>query len=167
MLRIRARCCGKWSKRIANTPPKDRKPFEQLSKKEQIAELIFQLRDQNGHQFSQPGSCDIFDPISVKQDTPAHRLVKMGYDAVPQLIEAMEDQRFTRSVGFHRNFYFSHHVLRVGDCALTILERITGRSFWEASSTFSYMSKDQKAAETKKIAQVWYEEFKKKARSGC
>jgi hypothetical protein len=31
--------------------------------KQRVAELIFQLRDQNGMQFSQPGSCDIFaDP---------------------------------------------------------------------------------------------------------
>jgi hypothetical protein len=140
----------------------DRKPFEQLSKKDQIAELIFQLRDQNGHQFSQPGECDIFDRFGGKEDTPAHRLVKMGYDAVPQLIEAIEDQRFTRSVGYHRNFYFSHYVLRVGDCAVAILERIAARSFWQSTSTFSYMTKDGKAAETKKKVQAWNDEFQKK-----
>lgn len=35
-------------------------PFERLSKQQQVAELIFQLRDQNGHQWMQPGECDIF-----------------------------------------------------------------------------------------------------------
>src|SRR5262249_29174058 len=31
--------------------------------KQRVADLIFQLRDQNGQQFSQPGACDIFlDP---------------------------------------------------------------------------------------------------------
>src|SRR5262249_42930052 len=82
------------------------KPIDQLSKEEQIAELIFQLRDQNGHQVMQPGHCDIFDRIGGKSDTPAHRLVKIGYDAVPQLIKHLDDERFTRSVGFHRDFYF-------------------------------------------------------------
>jgi hypothetical protein len=137
-------------------------PFEQLATQEQVAELIFQLRDQNGHQYFQPGDCDIFDTFSGKEDTPAHRLVAMAYEAVPQLIDALADQRFTRSVGFHRNFYFSHHVLRVGDCALAILERIAGRSFWQATSTFSYMSLDNKAAETKKTVRAWYAELQKK-----
>lgn len=141
---------------------KDRKPFEQLSKKEQAAELIFQLRDQNGHQFTQPGYCDIFLTSNLKDDTPAHRLVKLGYDAVPQLIEAIEDPRFTRSVGFQRSFFFSHYVLRVGDCALTILERITGRSLWPGTSTFSYLTKDRKTGEAKKKVEAWYEEFQKK-----
>src|SRR5262249_22999681 len=134
-----------------------RKPFEQLDKNEQIAELIFQLRDQNGHQFWQPGYPDIFINFDGKE-TPAHRLVKMGYDAVPQLIESIEDQRFTRSVGFHRNFYFSHYVLRVGDCALDILRHITARSFWNDSWTFSDLTKDRKTAETKKSVQAWFEE---------
>src|SRR4029077_20857770 len=107
----------------------------QLGKEEQVAELIFQLRDQNGHPFMQPGSCDIFDRFGgSKKDTAAHKLVKIGYDAVPQLIEHLDDQRFTRSVGFHRNFYFSHHVLRVSDCALEILEEIAAQHFWTASS---------------------------------
>lgn len=136
------------------------RPFERMSKQEQIAELIFQLRDQKGGQFEQPGSCDIF--LGQDGNTPAHRLVKMGYDAVPRLIEALENKRFTRSVGFHRNFYFSHYVLRVGDCSEMILERIAAQPFWEAKSTFSYMTMDGKAAETKKRAQAWYAELQQK-----
>lgn len=86
----------------------------------------------------------------------------MSYDAVPQLIEALEDQRFTRSVGFHRNFYFSHYLLRVGDCAQSILREIAGQSFWQSRSTFSYMSMDGGTAETKKKAQAWYGELQRK-----
>jgi hypothetical protein len=143
------------------------KPFEQLSKREQIEELIFQLRDQNGKQDSQPGSCDIFDDFDpetrgrVDKDTPAHQLVKMGYDAIPQLIEVLEDQRFTRSVGYHRDFYFSHYVLRVGDCAEQIITRIAGRSFYQRYSTSGAMVKDSEAASVKKRVQDWYEELKK------
>jgi hypothetical protein len=142
---------------------KSAKPFDELTKKDQIAELIFQLREQNGHQFMQPGSCDIFDSLNrEKKDSPGHKLMKLGYDAVPQLIDHLDDERFTRSVGFHRDFYFSHYVLRVKDCALAILERIASRTFWRESSTFSYMSKDEKTSETKEKIQEWYSEFQKK-----
>lgn len=142
------------------------KPFEQLPRKEQVAELIFQLREQNGHQFMQPGHCDIFDRFAGKADTSAHKLLKIGYDAVPQLIEHLDDERFTRSVGYHRNFYFSHHVLRVSDCALAILEEIAGQGFWEAKSTFSYMSMDKNSGEAKKRVEKWYAELKKKGEKG-
>lgn len=137
------------------------KPFAELSSKEQIAELIFQLRDQNGHQWSQPGSCDVF-VTDGKEDSPAHQLVKIGYDAVPQLIEALTDTRFSRSVGFHRDFYFSHTVLCVGDCAEQILSQIAGRSFYNAVSTSGYMHQDQQAAATKAAASAWYAELQAK-----
>ena len=67
------------------------KPFDTLSKSEQISELIFQLRDQNGHQMSQPGACDVFLTGDDKQNSPADRLVKYGYDAIPQLIGALDN----------------------------------------------------------------------------
>lgn len=99
-----------------------------LSVEERIEELIFRLRDQNGRQFGQPGACEIFsDPRGEK--SPADRLVGMDLAAVPQLIEALDDDRFTRSVGFIRDFGFSHIVLRVSDVALAVLERIAGRGF--------------------------------------
>ena len=90
--------------------------------------LVFALRDQNGRQWSQPGACDIFlDPRGER--SPAHRLRAMGFDAVPALIAALENDAFTRSVGFHRNFYFSHRVLRVKECAVAILADIAAASF--------------------------------------
>jgi hypothetical protein len=146
---------------------KPAKPEQERTRQERIGELIFRLRDQNGHQWSQPGACNIFatneDGFSYGEgNSPAHQLVKIGYDAVPQLIDVLEDERLTRSVGFHRNFYFSHHVLRVGDCALAILQRISGRRFWEGTSTTAGMTKDQQAAETKKKVQAWWAEFQKK-----
>ena len=44
--------------------------------------------------------------------TPAHRLIHLGYDAVPDLIEALGDKRFARAVHFR---YSSP--LTVGECA--------------------------------------------------
>src|SRR5262249_32673969 len=129
-------------------------------------DLIFHLREQNGRQWSQPGSCDIFLVVGaggqMVGDSPAHQLVDIGYNAVPQLIEALEDKRLTRSVGFHRDFYFSHHVLRVGDCSLAVLERIACRSFWEGKYTNAAMIKDGEEKETRKRVQAWWDEFQRK-----
>jgi hypothetical protein len=137
------------------------KPENEMTTKERVAELIFQLRDQNGSQWSQPGHCDIFNDPRGEQ-SPAHQLVKVGFDAVPQLIEALDDKRFTRSVGYHRDFYFSHHVLRVGDCAMAILGQIAGRSFWSGTYTNAAMAKDGQVAETRSKVRAWWEEFEKK-----
>jgi hypothetical protein len=136
-----------------------RKLFAARSKDERIADLIFRLRDQNGYQFSQPGACDVF---WTRKDSPAHQLLRHGYDAVPRLIEALEDRRFTRSVGFHRAFYFSHHVLRVSDAAEQILTRIAGRSFYVPSHTNEATPGGGKAPTFKEQIRAWYAELRQK-----
>jgi len=129
--------------------------WDTLSKDEQVAELVFQLRDQNGHQWSQPGWCDVFaDPREGQ--SPAARLVALGFDAVPRLIAALDDDTFTRSVGFWRDFTFSHHVLRVADCAQAILSRIAGRNLWEPATTSSTMRSDGATPSVKQLAQAWW-----------
>ena len=138
----------------AAKPPK---PWKDMTTGEQVADLIFQLRDQNGHQWSQPGWCDVFsDPRGDK--SPAERLAAMRFAAVPQLIDALDDDRFTRSVGFHRDFYFSHHVLRVSEVAQAILSRIAGVNFWRPRTTSSTMRKDGKTETVKARAQAWWDE---------
>ncbi len=129
--------------------PKPKPPTE-MTKQERIAELIFELRNQNGQQLDQPGWCDIFqDPRG--EESPAAQLRKIGYDAIPQLIEAMEDHRFTRSVGYHRDFYFSHTVLRVGECAEAIIVSIAQRSF-----------RDREKNNSEQEVRLWWDEFQKK-----
>ncbi|MDP1564291.1 MAG: hypothetical protein Q8M16_23175 [Pirellulaceae bacterium] len=155
-------------------PPSD---FEKLTTEEKVSELIFRLRDQNGQQWSQPGECDIFNDFMVAEAgeysgeaenvklpprSPAHQLVDIGFDAVPQLIEALEDQRLTRSVGFHRDFYFSHHVLRVGDCAERILCRIANRNFYRRNYTNGAMVKDGEQLTVKKQIEDWWSEVQTK-----
>jgi len=65
-------------------------------------------------------------------------------------------------VGFHRNFYFSHTVLTVGDCAAYLLNRIAGKAFYRPQSTSSYLSRDGDVAQVRKEAQAWWTEFQKK-----
>ncbi|MEE9403197.1 MAG: hypothetical protein V3V47_08370 [Desulfobacteria bacterium] len=115
-------------------------PIEQMSSEDRIADLIFHLRDQNGKQYGHPGVLYVLDDPRADQ-SPADQLFEMGYDAVPQLIEALEDYRLTRSVSCHRPYYFSHHVYRVNDCALEIIELIARRSFY-GRSYIEHMSKD-------------------------
>jgi hypothetical protein len=73
---------------------------------------IYELRDHKG-----------------RQSGPARKLVDLGYAAVPRLIDALDDRRPTRTVGYWRDSIYSHYVLRVGDCAVAILEQIAGRQF--------------------------------------
>ncbi len=121
---------------------------------QRVAELIFLLRDQNGQQCSQPGSCNIFNDREEKEDSPAHELVKLSFEAVPRLLDALSDARFTRSVDYHRDFYFSHRVLRVAECAHIILYRITGVDFR------NYEGPDQKKyPDLQTAARAWWEEF--------
>ncbi len=95
---------------------------------ERIADLVFELRDQNGRQFSQPGSCDVFnDPRGDK--SPASQLAEIGRPAVPSLISAIDNDELTRSIEFGRNFYYSHSLLTVGEVALAVIEKIAHRTF--------------------------------------
>ncbi len=139
------------------------KPTEHMTVEEKVHELIFQLRDQNGHQWSQPGSCDIFgDMFQEGGSTPAHQLVAIGFPAVPALIEALNDKRLTRSVGYHRDFYFSHFVLSVGDCAEAVLARIAHRNFWVSQTTSGAMQKDGETDKTRREVEAWWTEVGKK-----
>ena len=132
--------------------------WEKLDKKEQIAELIFQLRDQNGYQMWSDGpSCDVFVTRDGSKDSPAHRLVEIGYDAVPQLIDALSDPRPSRSFGAGRSYSFPEYVLTVGDCANQILSRIAGRSFYQPGD--NRMAHDGATQQVEKEARQWYADF--------
>lgn len=157
-------------KMVAEDEAHARKPVKstkETTKQEQIAELIFRLRDQNGQQWAQPGHCDVFAQDwrgpEGGEKSPAQQLVDIGYDAVPPLIAVLDDQHFTRSVGFHRNFHFSHFVLRVGDCAEAILSKIAGRRFWEPKSSAAAMLKDGQVNMVKGKVHAWWQEFHQKS----
>ncbi len=104
---------------IAATPP---------TSDDGIDRWIYELRQQNGPQIMQPGSVLIFmDPRG--SESAAAKLEAIGLPAIPALLKVLEDKTLTRSVGFHRSFYFSHKIYRVGDCARDIINKIAGRSF--------------------------------------
>jgi hypothetical protein len=127
----------------------------------QVRELIYRLRDQNGQQVTQPGSCDIFWNWDGNTNTPAHQLVRLGNAAVPQLIAVLDSDDYTRSIGYWRGFVFSHTVLTVGDCAEEILQRITGKSFVTPDSHHTYMSEADAGGDARRAAEVWWDGFQK------
>ena len=113
-------------------PPNENK-FEQL---------IFDLRDLNMRQWHQPnrglriigeGSLRFDGQLGKTNPNPdaAQQLVDIGYDAIPLLIDHIDDDTLTRSVDYWRNFTFSHRVLTVGECCRQIIDTIlpTGRQF--------------------------------------
>ena len=136
---------------------------------QRVRELIFQLRDQNGEQmkWDQPGGFDIFND-SRGTNSPAGKLVAIGYPAVPQLIVALDDSTFSRWLG-----WFTVHgdldqigsartVLTVGDYALAIIERITGKTFYPPVSSSAPMSYMKKNGEVRKAVEAWWADFQKK-----
>lgn len=133
--------------------------IDQLPQDQRIAELVWMLRDQNGYQQRQPGSCDVFNTVPEGK-SPAHQLLAIGSPAAPALIEALTDDRFSRSVGYHRNFYFSHTILTVGDCAQQILSRMSGQNFHSRDATSGYRSNEEKMLDVQKAARQWLESLK-------
>jgi len=99
-----------------------RNPEKKMTKKERVAELIFRLRDQ----VTDVGS----DDGLVHRDGPAAELLKLGFDAVPQLIEILDDERFTHIVELSAlNLSWDVRIMRFGDCARRIIEELAGRQF--------------------------------------
>jgi hypothetical protein len=137
---------------IAEDEAHDPKPLEKMTPREQAEEWIFRLRDQNGHQMMQPGWCDIF-ATNTSQTSPAEQLLSLGAAAVPALIAALGDKRFTRCVTWDRNFTFSHEVLRVGDCARSILDGLAGRRL---SSTGLFLNSPSSIAAAREAARRWW-----------
>jgi hypothetical protein len=142
--------------------PNARTPFDRLGKKEQIALLIFRLRDQTGQQWSWPGSCDIFRDLEGKEDTPAHYLAKIGYGAVPQLIEALSDERFTRAAEDRGKWGETHYLLRVGDCAARVLSHIAALRFDSRGSTLAERNRSGETAGLQADVRAWYAELRRK-----
>jgi hypothetical protein len=136
-------------------------PAKQMTRQRQVAELIYRLREQKGYSPDWFG-CDIFNdlgpPVNGESGkSPAHRLVEMGYDAIPQLIDALEDDRFSRSI---EPTTLREHmlVLQVGDCALAIIERIAGRTFKDTTGRLG----NGCGPMNKKVVVAWWREFREK-----
>lgn len=101
-----------------------------------VEQLIYDLRDLNLHQFMQPndgikisvrslhrsdGDDDFLAPPPDGAEGSFSRVVT---DAVPLLIDHIDDKTLTRSVDYWRDFTYSHHVLTVGECCKQVLNHL-------------------------------------------
>ena len=82
---------------------------------EQVADLIHSLREINETEWLFSG-----------KPGPVEELKKIGYPAVPRLLDALDDTALTRTVHCWQTSSFSHHVLRVDLYANLVLGEITG-----------------------------------------
>jgi hypothetical protein len=134
-----------------------------LQGRARIAELIFLLRDQHGPQRTMPGYPDFVCGWALSDearraceavDTPVRQLINFGPAAVPQLIEALDDTRMTRAVHYYRAG-LPTQVLRVGDCALQILETISGQRFTSVAAPLHTLSKNERKTLKDNVGKWW------------
>ena len=107
------------------------KEFDKLTIKEKISVHLHFLRDTRAIQISQPGSCRV---VFYGNTTPggenynaAAALYEIGDAALKPLAELFEDKRPIRGVGYWRNFVPKRRVLRYGDAAQQIADRIMAK----------------------------------------
>ncbi|MBK8979561.1 MAG: hypothetical protein IPM29_26975 [Planctomycetes bacterium] len=138
--------------RMIDAPPAEPATAE-LPPAEQARRLVATLPEQNGVQPSQEVSPDIWaDPRGAA--SPAQRLRALGIDAVPALIDALDDERLTRTVGFHRNHHLSHYVLRVEDVASRVLSDIAGRGFAGRDDALAWLADVRRRGELTVLAEA-------------
>ena len=148
--------------------------FAKFTVQQKATYWLHHLRDLNVTQSSSPGMCMVLtdSPWSFmqsqdlsKEGTPnaAVELRKLGYEALPQIVAHLDDDRPTRCVGFWRHFWpEGYYTLAYGDCCQQIFEAIALHSIYERSSTSGYPLSDGLGKQCKERAEKWWQEFQKK-----
>lgn len=104
--------------------------LEKMNPAEKVAYWMYKLRDADAEQIMQPGSCCAIARYSSYENAtesyPPVELARLGWTAIPELIEHMGDPRPTRCMGYWRDFMpASFHLLSYGDCCQQIFGVIT------------------------------------------
>lgn len=84
---------------------------------------------------------------------PAAELAALGREAVPALIEHIDDDSLTRSLSEYRRYNFD--VLTVGDVAVEILEQIASRSFYTSRESLPMSYEGQTKAVQQSVREWW------------
>lgn len=84
-----------------------------------ISALVEALDEVSARQWGQPGG------VSLGEDKIVAALIAEGYEAVEPLLRVLErDERLTRSVSFHRDFFYQRHPITVAEAAYSALTAI-------------------------------------------
>ena len=103
---------------------------------ESIPVLVDRLEDVRATMWGQPGG------IMWGADAVVSALTAKGEAAVPPLLDAWEhDDRLTRSVGFHRDFFRNRHVAPVRGVAAVIVGTILDARFESPAEARAYWAK--------------------------
>jgi hypothetical protein len=98
-----------------------------------IAILIRELDEVSARQWGQPGG------VSLVEDPIVQALIAQGEDAVEPLLTVLEtDKRLTRSVSFHRDFFYQRHPIGTHEAAYVALTRILKTSTFGATEANAY-----------------------------
>jgi len=137
--------------------PKD---LDKLDLQERIKYHMYHLRNVQAEQWSQPGTCHVLFPgfgivaDSKRKPNAAIELKKIGQDAIPVLIEVLDDRRPIRSVGYWRNFWPQRTILRYQDAAIQILDALLPVPFYRESSTAAYLSNESPEVRYQTITRI-------------
>ncbi len=117
------------------SPPK---PFDRQTAAEQLQTLVHDLQEVGGMFFDTWGYGGRQED-EKKGPKPANvQLEALGFDAVPALIEALDDVRFTRTLEYHETGHGQYRggssVLQVGEMAWMILDQIASGALQAANA---------------------------------
>ncbi|MCC6740220.1 MAG: hypothetical protein IT452_14335 [Planctomycetia bacterium] len=136
---------------------------------ERAAYWVHLLREVDSEQWSDPGSVSVLgwgtwrDEGKKEKPWPPAELVALRFDAIPALIEHLDDTSPTRAMGWWRSFAAnSYYLLTMADACEEIFESVTGVNLYESRSTSGTMTRDGRAAAAKKAAREWWEEARRK-----
>lgn len=143
-------------KMIAEDAAHQAKPLDQMSPAEQAAENIYQLQNFRLGYWVRDSRYPDVTPTGEKLLTSVDQLVDLGQEAVPQLIAALDDRRFTRSMRPSFNGMDRPQVLRVADIAQRILEFESGQNFYARRTDDGTLVHGT----TRQQAEAWWAEVK-------
>ncbi len=120
---------------------------------ERIAALIADLDEVGARQWGQPGG------VALGGNSIVQALIREGDAAVEPLLQCLEkDDRLTRSVHFHRDFFTSRSLIGVHEAAYDALSGIMQESFFVPESTgddLSSRESDHRTALVRAIRADW------------
>jgi|GEM_PF-1405171 len=124
------------------------RPLGELPPQAQIDEWIYRLRDN-------PGASSYCGEADPKDDSPAHKIARFGLRAIPQLIEAIEDDGFLP--WFHSSV--GHELIwppTIGEAAEMAIGQVAGRSFAEDDWRSDQVPTADDRAARRKLVEAWF-----------
>lgn len=142
------------------------RPLEEMQVAERVAALVDRLPETRvwiGSEWIRgERSFRYLNEPPRQPPSPFARLVALGFDAVPRLIGALDDHRFTRTLHWHNSgkgqWRGWRHPERVCDLAQAALERIALRQFPGRKGNLS-LAVDEGAEDVKAAVQAWWKEI--------